>query len=69
MGNYEGKAWDVEVENFGGAKTYVATFTDGSDKKTGEIGFDNVEAEGGSVAFAIFLHTSRASVALGIVAE
>ena len=34
-----------------------------------EISFENVEANGGSIAFAIFLHTSRANVALDIIAE
>lgn len=69
MGSYVGKAWDVEIEDFDGAKSYTAKFVDGSDVKTGEIGFENVEADGGSVAFAIFLHTSRAAVALDVVAE
>ena len=66
MGDFAGKAWDVVVSAFDAARDYVATFTAGSETKTGEIGFENVEADGGSVAFAIFLHTSRANVALDI---
>ena len=69
MDDYEGKAWDIVINEFNGANTYQAVFTDGEDEKVGEIGFENVEADGGSVEFAIFLHTSRANVALGIVAE
>ena len=69
MGTYEGKAWDVVINNFDGAKAYTAVFTDEAETKSGEIGFENVEADGGSVAFAIFLHTSRASVALDITME
>jgi len=52
-----------------GANTYIASFTDGEESKTGKIGFKNVETDGGSVAFAIFLHTSRASVEFDIIKE
>ena len=69
MGTYEGKAWDVLINDFDGADTYKAIFTDGSDVMDGEIGFENVEADGGSVAFAVFLHTSRVNAALDIIAE
>ena len=69
MGEYDGKAWDVVISDFDGAKSYVATFTDGEEVKTGSIGFENVEADGGSVAFAIFLHTSRVNATLDVVAE
>ena len=68
MGEYAGKAWDIKLNAFDSAKTYTANFTDGEDAKSGEIDFANVETEG-SVAFAIFLHTNRANVALKIVAE
>ena len=69
LGDFAGKAWDVVVSNFDAAKDYIASFVDGNESKTGEIGFDNVEADGGSVAFAIFLHTSRANVALDIAVQ
>ena len=69
MGGYAGKAWDIVISEFDGAKTYTATFTDSNETKSGVIGFENVEATGGSIAFAIFLHTSRASVALDITME
>jgi len=69
MGNYAGKAWDVVINEFDGAKAYSAVFTDNEEVKNGEIGFENVEADGGSVAFAIFLHTARANVDLDVVAE
>ena len=68
MGGYEGKAWDVVINEFDSEATYSAVFTDGEDSIDGEIGFDNVETEG-SIAFAVFLHTSRANVAFDIVAE
>ena len=69
MGDYKGKAWDVVINEFDNSNTYVATFTDNSEEKSDEIDFSNVEADGGSIAFAVFLHTTRANVALGIVAE
>jgi len=69
MGGYEGYAWDIALNEFDGAKTYTASFTAGEETKSGKIGFDNVEADGGSIAFAIFLHSSRANVALDIIAE
>ena len=69
MQDYAGKAWDIEIANFDNAMEYTATFTDGEDSKIGNIGFENVEADGGSIAFAIFLHTSRANVALNVVAQ
>lgn len=69
MGSYAGKAWDVVVEYFNGAKSYIATFTDGTETKTGTVEFESVETDGASVEFAVFLHTSRAKVALGITAE
>jgi len=71
MEEYEagGKAWDIVINEFDGANTYIASFTDGEESKTGKIGFKNVETDGGSVAFAIFLHTSRASVEFDIIKE
>jgi len=69
MGDYDGKAWDVAISAFDGAKSYIANFRDGANVKIGEIGVENVEADGGSVAFAIFLKTSRANVALDITME
>ena len=69
MGTYEGKAWDVLINEFDGANTYKAVFTDGSEVKDEKIGFENVEADGGSVAFAVFLHTSRVNATLDIIAE
>lgn len=69
MEDYNGKAWDVVINEFDNSNTYVATFTDNTEEKSGEIDFRNVEADGGSLAFAIFLHTTRANVALDIVTE
>jgi len=69
MGDYKGKAWDIVIDDFDGANTYAATFTDGEDAKSGEIDFSNAEADDGSIAFAIFLHTSRANVTLDIATE
>lgn len=69
MKDYEGKAWDIVINDFNNSNTYEATFTDGEEKKSNEIDFSNVEADGGSLAFAIFLHTTRANVALDIVTE
>ena len=69
MEEYEGKAWDVVINDFNGANIYQAVFTDNDDIKKGEIGLENIEADGGSIAFAIFLHTKRAEVDLDIVAE
>ena len=69
MKDYPGKAWDIVINGFDSEKTYTATFTDNSDVKSGKIGFENAEADGGSIAFAIFLKTSRASVSLDIAAE
>lgn len=65
-----GRAWDIVINVFEAAKTYFAKFTDGSDVKQGEIsGLSDIEVEG-SVAFAVFLNTSRASkIQLDIVAE
>ena len=69
MGEYEGKAWDVIINDFDGANTYSAKFTDGESFKEGDINFANVEADGGSIAFAIFLHTSRANATLDVVTK
>ena len=70
MTGYEGgMAWDVVVNEFDGEKTYTANFADDGEVMSGKIDFSNVEADGGSVAFAIFLHTSRANVALDVVAQ
>lgn len=69
MKDYEGKAWDIVINDFNNSNTYEATFTDGEEKKSNEIDFSNVEADGGNLAFAIFLHTTRANVALDIVTE
>ena len=69
MQDYEGKAWDVVINDFDSEITYTAEFTDGEEEKTGEIGFENVEANGGSIAFAVFLHTARPNVDFSIVTE
>ena len=69
MGDYAGKAWDIAISAFDDTKSYIANFKDGADVKFGEIGFENVEANGGSIAFAIFLKTSRANAALDITME
>ena len=69
LGEYQGCAWDVAISNFDSAMTYMAKFVAGEEEKVGEIGFENAEVEGGSIAFAVFLRTSRVNVALDIVAE
>ena len=69
LGEYQGCAWDVAISNFDSAMTYMAKFVAGEEEKIGEIGFENAEVEGGSIAFAVFLRTSRVNVALDIVAE
>lgn len=69
MGDYSGKAWDIVIDAFDRAKKYIARFTDNGEERTGEIGFDKVEADGGSVAFAVFLHTLRDNVELNMYAE
>lgn len=69
MGGYAGKAWDITINDFNNSNTYVATFTDGAEELSDEIEFGNVESDGGSIAFAILLHTSRARVNLDITAK
>lgn len=69
LGGFVGKAWDVFINIFDNSYIYHAIFTSDGRTKTGRLYFDNVEADGGSISFAVLLKTLKERVELGVKAQ